>query len=211
MHPTPWHLNTYFLFHTVAGWLLCSHRGRATSGFYGSTYLKDKDTNDLKKLINPRLRWRTINYVHIRLAFAVNSVVINICSTDVGTKLWTCYQQTSWNTEPKRWKHFLTHSPCTCEKINGELLTCADERVEHKVILFNFSVVSHNQWQPSIHTGVSYEVSVFHAVRANELTLSICYLVEECASKQSLSWVIITSKAKNKKRKKEKSLTHRPK
>lgn len=107
----------------------------------------------------------------------MNSVVINICSTDVGTKLWACYQQTSWNTEPKWWNYLLTHSRARREKINGELLTCADKRIKHKVILFHFSVVGHNKWQPSIHTGVSYEVSVLHAVRTNELTLSICYLV----------------------------------
>lgn len=72
---------------------------------------------------------------------------------------------------------------CTCENIKGELLTRADERIKHKVVLFYFSVVGHNKRQPSIHTGVPYEMSLLHAVGTNELTLSICDLVEECAPK----------------------------
>jgi hypothetical protein len=37
-------------------------------------------------------------------------------------------------------------------------------------------MVGHDKRQPSVHTGVTYEVPVLHTVRANQLTLAICNL-----------------------------------
>lgn len=67
-----------------------------------------------------------------------------------------------------------------CESQRQGDLTCAHKRVKDKVILFDLSVVGHNEWEPSIHTGVSYEVPVLHTVGADQFALSIRYLVQEC-------------------------------
>lgn len=66
-----------------------------------------------------------------------------------------------------------------CESPSQGHLTCANKRVKDDVILFDLSVVGHNEREPSIHTGVSYEVSVLHTVGANQFTLSIRYLVQK--------------------------------
>lgn len=66
-----------------------------------------------------------------------------------------------------------------CENVCQDRRTCANKRVKDEVILFDLSVVGHDEWQPSIHTGVPYEMSVLHTVGANQFTLSVRYLVQE--------------------------------
>lgn len=119
-----------------------------------------------------------------KLTFAMNSVVINICSTDIGSKLRARYQQAPWNT----WRGTVLKpftdtdfpkSMHVCENVCQDPLTCANKRVKDEVIVLDLSVVGHNEWQPGIHTGVPYEVSALHAVGANQFTLPIRYLVQE--------------------------------
>lgn len=62
-------------------------------------------------------------------------------------------------------------------------LTCADKRVKDEVILFDLSVVGHDEREPGIHTGVSDEVSVLHAVGANQFSLPVRYLSQGCIKK----------------------------
>lgn len=191
MRQTPWHLNTSFPFHTAAGWLWCSHQVLAISGFSCSIYLEHRGNfdctcawqrlNSIPDTYGPNLKWiRKCYVVWAKLTFAVNSVVINIWSTDIGSKLRAGYQQASWNTEKKSFvdRYLIIYTRVEMN-IFQSLLTCAYKRVKDKVILFNLGMVGHDEWQPSIHTGVPYEVSVFDTVGANKFTLPICYLARK--------------------------------
>ena len=55
-------------------------------------------------------------------------------------------------------------------------LTSPNEGVVDQVVSLDTGVVGHDKRQPSVHTGVTYEVPVLHTVRANQLTLAICNL-----------------------------------
>lgn len=65
---------------------------------------------------------------------------------------------------------------CMC---THNLLTCTNKRVKNEVILPDPSVVGHEERETGIHAGVSYEMSVLHAVGANQFALTICDLVHD--------------------------------
>lgn len=55
-------------------------------------------------------------------------------------------------------------------------LTCAYKWVKNKVAVFGHGVVGHDERQAGVHAGVPDEMSVLHAVGANQFPLTVCYL-----------------------------------
>lgn len=189
MHQTPWRPHTCFLLRTAAGWLGCSHRDLAISGFYDWTDLQNKAqsisfnhniSKSIQSVLKGRRRKKT-EATHTNRTFSMNSVVVDVRPTHIRSKMRTCDQKAPLGSNQRhKENHFLI------ELLSKAVYVCiwqeptsAYKWVKNKVVVFDHCMVGHDEWQGGVHAGVPDEMSVLHTVEANQFSLAVCNLKQK--------------------------------